>query len=111
MARNDHVPAADDVTRWVKPAWVKRTDDGEAERTATGQVAQIALQAFELREGEDYLSVTWLQAFGAERTGQLPLAAEAFRQSQPSKRLGSNGVFAIASVETFSNACNVHGAK
>ena len=111
MARNDPVPAEDDITRWIKPAWVKRTDDGEAERTPTGEIAQIAPQAFELREGEEYLSVTWLQAFGAERQVQLPLAAEAFRHSQPSKKLGLNGVFAIAGVETLSNACKEHGAK
>lgn len=111
MARNDPVPASDDVTRWIKPTWVKRTDDGEAERTPAGEIAQIVPQAFELREGEEYLSVTWLQAFGAERSVHLPLAAEAYRRSQTSKKLGLNGVFAIAGVETLSDACKKHGAK
>lgn len=111
MARNDPVPTEDDITRWIKPSWVKRTDDGEAERTPTGEIAQIAPQAFELKEGEEYLSVTWLQIFGAERAEHMPLAAEAFRQSQKSKKLGLNGVFAIAGVQALTDACKAHGAK
>ena len=111
MARNERVPPEDEVTRWIKPGLVTRTDAGEVERTTDGRIAQIAPQAFELRADEEYLSVTWLQLFGADRLTHLPLAAEAFRKSLTSQKLSGKGVFAIAGVGALSAACEMHGAN
>lgn len=111
MARNDPVPADDDITRWVKLRFIARDDTGVPIRDAKGKIAQIAPQAFELREDEEYLSVTWLQCFGADRVTHLPAATEAVKNSQTSKSLAKNSAFAIAQVALMAATCLEYGAK
>lgn len=98
MARGDAVPEADDVTRWVKPRYLGKDDEGAVIVDDKGRPKVVAPAAFELAPDEAGLSVTWLQPFGATRAEHLPSAAEAFKQSIPSKNISKKSVFAVAKV-------------
>ncbi|MCE2540565.1 MAG: hypothetical protein J4G16_09285 [Acidobacteria bacterium] len=84
------LPDADHVSRYCKP-------------TAVGQDGLPMTAAFELRPGEDHLSVNWLEYFGA----QVPEAAiERVRNAFQAKgyRLGRNGRFAALTVGAVKTA-------
>jgi hypothetical protein len=96
MARGDAVADHDDVTRWVKPKFVGKDDDGEVLLDEYDCPKFVAPAAFALALDEDGLSVTWLQQFGTGRAVHMRPAAEAFRSSIPSKKLSGKSAFAIA---------------
>lgn len=111
MARGDALPDSDEVTRWVKPKLLGRDDDGNVVVDGKGRPRLIFPQAFELRDDEESLSVTWLQHFGATRAVHLPLAADAFRQTTDSGKLQANSAFAIAEVRRIKEAGTAHDTK
>jgi hypothetical protein len=67
--------------------------------------------AFELREDEDGLSVTWLQHFGNGRGQHLPLAADAVRRTTTSGKLQPQSAFAIATVLSIKEVGIDHDLK
>lgn len=103
MAKNDPIPASDHVTRWIKPKFAPREEDGT--------LIEIFPQAYELKDGEEYLSVTWLEHFGGDRQSQREAAAEAVRQSFDKKKLQASSTFTVANVGRLAEACLARGSK
>lgn len=104
MAKGDALPDGDEVTRWIKPKLLGRENDGSVIVDAAGCPTFVFPAAFELREDEDSLSVTWLQCFAADRSRNLPQAADAFRKTTDSGNLQSKSAFVIATVDAIKNA-------
>jgi hypothetical protein len=98
MAKSDPLPDQDEVTRWIKPKLLGRDDDDNVIVDGAGRPTFVFPAAFEMRDDEDSLSVTWLQHFAADRAQHLPLAAEAVRETTDSKRLQPKSAFAIAKI-------------
>jgi hypothetical protein len=111
MARGDSVPDEDEVTRWIKPKLLGRDDDDNVILDATGHPTFVFPAAFELREDEDSLSVTWLQHFGGDRAQHLPQAADAFRKATDSGRLQAQSAFAIAAVGLIKEVASEYELK
>jgi hypothetical protein len=99
MAKSDPLPDQDEVTRWIKPKLLGRDDDDNVIVDDAGQPTFVFPTAFEMRDDEDSLSVTWLQHFAVDRAQHLPMAAEAVRETTASKKLQPKSAFAIAKVE------------
>lgn len=111
MAKGDAVPSVDEVTRWIKPSHLGKDDDGNVILDKNGTPAVIVPAAFSLKPDEESLSLTWLQFFAPDRGQHLPLAAEAFRNSIPSKKISDKSVFAIGMVEKTVEAGKKHGNR
>ena len=111
MARGDALPDQDEVTRWIKPKLLGRDDNGNVVLDNQGRPKFVFPAAFELREDEDSLSVTWLQHFGNGRVQHLPKAAEAFRKSTNSGKLQAHSAFAIAGVASIKETGASHDSK
>jgi hypothetical protein len=95
------LPDSDHVLRYVPWGRLIKADDDE---TVTGVFAK----AFELREDEAYLSLTWLEFFAGEVCDRLQAAVAAFRLSMS---VGKKSRFVMANVARLSAACNTHGCK
>jgi hypothetical protein len=111
MAANDPLPDHDEVTRWIKPKLLGRDDAGNVIVVAKGRPVFAFPEAFELRDDEDGLSITWLQQFGQGRTVHLPLAADAVRQTTDSGSLQSKSGFAVGNVAAIKEAGLSHDMK
>jgi hypothetical protein len=111
MAKGDALPDADEVTRWIKPKLLGRDDDDNVIVDQVGRPVFVFPAAFELRDDEESLSVTWLQHFGADRSQHLPQAADAFRKTTTSKKLQAQSAFAIATVASIKEAGGRHDLK
>jgi hypothetical protein len=66
------LPVEDHVVRYVPKPRLRRDEDGN--------VIGVLPQAFERREDEDYLSVTWLEHFCSEYEAGLRAASAAIRR-------------------------------
>lgn len=81
----------DRVLRYVAWAKLRRDEDDN--------VLGVLPQAFQLREGEEYLSVTWCEYFSGNPDEQLRCAVEAIRNSdidvRPKAQFASGTVKAI----------------
>ena len=91
---SDKVPHDSHVMRYVRKRGLRRDE--------YGKVLGILPQALELREGETYLSVTWLEHFDSQYEKGLIKAAEAIRRQLTVKR---NDGFAMTEVEAISVTC------
>lgn len=111
MAKGDSLPDDDEVTRWIKPKLVGRDDDGNVILDALGRPVFVFPAAFELRDDEDSLSVTWLQHFANERAKHLPQAADAVRKTTKSGKLQRASAFAVAAVGSIKDAGFHHDLK
>lgn len=85
MAHKD-LPDADHVVRFIKPTLIVWDE-------TTGAAKGCFPQAFRLREGEEYLSVSWLEFFPGSRTESL----RKIREHAEHKIRGSHG-FGILNV-------------
>lgn len=108
MVVRKHLPPADHVMRYVQYNRQERDADTDA-------YLGVAPGAF-MRGAKDQggMSVTWVEHFGAYGAPAKRDAAIAFRNSQPSKKIGSKALFATANVQsvldagaTFSKALRV----
>lgn len=111
MAQGDALPPGDEITRWIKPKLLGKDDDGQVIVDDSGRPLKVFTEAFALGDGEDSLSVTWLQHFGPERLEHLPRAADAIRTSMESKTLQPKGALAIANVDLVLATGRNHGVK
>lgn len=85
----EKIPEQDHILRYAGSNRLQRDDQG--------RVIALAPQAFGLREGEDNLSVTWMEYFSHCCTPRGHGAVRAFRKSM-TKPLGRNSAFGIANV-------------
>lgn len=111
MARGDSIPDDNEVARWIKPKLLGRDDDDNVVLDAHGRPVFVFPAAFELRDDEDSLSVTWLQYFAEGRAQHLPKAADAFRQTTRSGKLQAQSAFAIAKVGALKETGVRHDLK
>ena len=77
-------------------------------RDEHGNVLGILPQALELRDGEKFLSVTWLEHFDTRYERGFILAAEAIRCQLTVKR---NDGFSTSEVRAFCDSCERCGEK
>jgi hypothetical protein len=68
-------------------------------------------QALSRREGEQNLSVTWVEHFKGDWTAQVTQAIQAFRASQQSGNVGRKSVFAVAVIEKIHDLCRSRGVR
>lgn len=80
--------------RYVPPARLRRDEDGT--------VLGILPQAFALRDGEDYLSVNWLEHFKKDKVSNLRDCVDAQRATLT---VGKNCVYAVAVVDKVKGVC------
>lgn len=111
MAKGDALPDNDEVTRWIKPKLLGRDDDGNTILDQQGRPEFVFPAAYELRDDEDSLSVTWLQCFAETREEHLPKAADAFRKGTDSGKLQTQSAFAIGAVSAIKKAGIDHDHK
>lgn len=92
MAAKKAVPDTDHVARFVPANKQDRDPD-------TDEYRGLLPTSFAIRDGDEGgLSVTWIEFFGGLTPGSKIAAACAFRESLPSKKLPSKGVFAYGRV-------------
>ena len=94
------IPNDSHVMRYVRKRQLRRDENGN--------VLGILPQALELRDGEAYLSVTWLEHFDLEYERGLTQAAEAIRRQL---RVNPNDGFSITKVESFCDICGKSNHK
>ena len=88
------LPAEDHVVRYVRKRQLRRDSDGN--------VIGVLPDVFNRREGEGYLSVTWLEHFSPDyETGLRAGAAAIGRQLEVKRRDG----FTVGNVGTVSEIC------
>lgn len=105
MAVRRQLPSEDHVLRYVPKSRQHRDPD-------TDEFLGITSAAMQLREDDQGgLSVTWVEHYGNYDLAGLRKAATAFKNSQPSKKLGAQAVFAAAQVEAISVACLSFGKR
>jgi hypothetical protein len=111
MTKGDSLADEDEIARWIKPKLLGRDDDNNVIVDEHGRPTFVFPSAFELREDEESLSVTWLQHFGEGRKTHLPKAAEAFRKTTKSGSLQAQSGFAIANVGAVKAVGEKHHLK
>jgi hypothetical protein len=98
---SDRLPPEHHVLRYVKKSLLRRDGDDDT-------VIGILPQALERRDGEDYLSVTWIEHFSADYEGGFRASANAIRKTMTVKK--GDG-FAAGQVGQISATCEAHDIK
>jgi hypothetical protein len=97
--KNQKLPPGDHVIRYV-PFGKLRKDENDVPIGILGA-------AFKLRDGEEYLSTTWLEYFAGSKGQQITAAVQAIRASQVDVRPKSG--FAIGRVDAIAATCAERG--
>ena len=92
MKKGALLPGADHVIRHIPVKHLIYNDDGE--------VVDFYPQAFELRPGEDHLSVNWIQYFDNDFNKGLIKTVHSTRKA---RKIGSHTFFAVANIQTIKN--------
>ncbi len=101
--KDDKIPDGDHVARHVPWSRLRRDQDD--------RILGIVWQALQKRPTEDALSVSWLEFFGGTHRENLKQAAEAFRRTQQSGKIGTKSGFAVAAVSVIHGLCSEHGVN
>ena len=92
MVARRPLPDSDHIARFVPFNKQYRHPD-------TGELLGLTAAAFAIRNDDrGGLSSTWIEFFGEKSAESIASAAVAFRESQPSKKLGKQSLFAIAAI-------------
>src|SRR4051794_14954963 len=94
--KGKNLPDEDHVIRYVPWGRLRKDEDEN--------VVGFLPQAFELRDGESYLSVNWLEFHTGDREAQIRLSVWAMRDSFE-KPLGGKSAFAIGQVGKIKKTC------
>ena len=100
--RGTNLPNDDHVMRYVPWRRLRRDENDN--------VVGFLPQAFELREGEEYLSVNWLQFHEGDRGTQVRLSVWGIRESFE-RPLGAKSAFAIGNVGMVKDICQKAGSR
>lgn len=111
MAKNDPIPDEHDLIRYIKRRFLAKGDDGNVEIDEAGRPSIVFPDAFQLREGEDYLSLTSRNLHHADRQTGLKLAARAIQLSMASGNLSKTSAFAVGTCLDIKNACEEFSIK
>ena len=109
MAKNDQIPDGHSLARLIKPRFVGKSDDGNIDVDEQGRPVFVFPQAFELREEEEYLSVTSLDLFEGDRNEKLVCAAKAIQSSTLTKKLSKKGAIALGLAGNMKVDCSSFG--
>ena len=101
LKKNDLIPDGDHVVRHVP--WKSLRKDAE------DNVLGVLPQGFQLREGEDGLSLSRLEHFGENREEQLKEVTNAIRESKTSKSIGKKSALAIGNTLDIKEVCRKNG--
>jgi hypothetical protein len=93
LTRTINIPDLDTLLRYASPNRTHRSDDGAPE--------WLLPQAFDLREDEVHLSLTWVEFFEGSRDEQIKAAIDEFRQSM---MIRPNGAFGLATAAAIKEA-------
>jgi hypothetical protein len=94
IKRGHSLPEQDHIMRYVPRSRLRRDEDGN--------VLGILPQAFAHRDGEEFLSVNWLEHFKQDKTSNLCRCIAAQRATLD---VGKNCVYAVAVVEKVKQVC------
>ena len=94
------IPPDNNVVRYVRKRLLRRDE--------TGRITGVLPQAFELREGEIYLSTTWLEHISNNYEAGFRDAANAVRSQLNVKPKDG---FSAGCVEEIHSACRQQGAR
>ncbi len=94
IKRGHSLPEQDHIMRYVPPSRLRRDEDGN--------VLGILPQAFAHRDGEEFLSVNWLEHFKQDKTSNLRACVDAQRATLD---VGKNCVYAVAVVDKVKVLC------
>ena len=100
IGKGANLPDEDHVMRYVSWNRLRRNEDGN--------VIGILAQAFELRLGEQSLSVNWLEYFDGDRENKIRESVRTFRNTRD---VGKKSAFGIANVEKIKRTCSANGAQ
>jgi hypothetical protein len=96
--KNKKLPHEHHVVRYVPFGKLRKDEDDNP--------IGILGAAFELRDGEPYLSTTWLEYFAGSRSDQITAAIQAVRASRLS--VSAKSGFAIGRIGAIATACAEH---
>lgn len=94
IKRGNLLPGQDHIMRYVPPARLRRDEDGN--------VLGILPHAFAHRNGEDSLSVNWLEYFKKDKASNLRSCVDAQRATLA---VGKNCMYAVAVVDRVKQIC------
>lgn len=100
--KGQNLPDEHHVIRVVPFSKLETDEDGRA----TGR---LLFSAFQRRENEDSLSVTWLEYFAGDRSEMIVRAAQAIRASN--FKPGGKSAFAIGGVKQIKHTCAEKGHR
>jgi hypothetical protein len=100
--KGQNLPDEDHVIRYVPWGRLRKDEDDN--------VIGFLPQAFELREGELYLSVNWLEYHEGDRDTQIRLSVWAIR-GEFERPLGAKSGFAIGNVAKVKQTCQAAGSR
>ncbi len=109
MANNDTVPDDHDLIRYIKRRFLAKNDDGSIVVDNSGKPTMVFPQAFELREDEEYLSLTSIQLHDLDRAIGLVAGVHAIQESTVSKKLSRTSAVSIGLNRSMKSACKEHG--
>ena len=94
IKRGNSLPGQDHIMRYVPPARLRKDEDGI--------VLGILPQAFAHRNGEDSLSINWLEYFKKDKASNLCDCVDVQRATL---NVGKNCVYAVAMVDKVKQIC------
>lgn len=97
--KGTNLPDEDHVIRYVPWGRLRRDDDDN--------VLGFLPQAFQRREGEEYLSVNWVEFYEGIRAARVCLSVWALRDC---RKVGAKSAFAIGNVRQVKEVCQEAGA-
>jgi len=100
ISKGSNLPDQDHVMRYVPWARLRKDEDD--------RVIGFLWQAFELREGEVSLSVSWLEYFSGDRNQRITESVKAFRKTRD---VGAKSAYAVGNVRRIKEVCAVKGAR
>ena len=100
ISKGSNLPDEDHVMRYVPWARLRKDEDDN--------VVGFLPQAFELRKGEESLSVSWLEYFNGDRNQRIRESVNMFRKT---REIGARSAYAIGNVLRIKEVCSAKGAR
>lgn len=100
ISKGSNLPNDDHVMRYVPWSKLRRDEDDN--------VLGFLSEAFKLREGEESLSLNWLEYFSGTRDDRVRQSVEMFRRA---RQVGVKSAYGVANVKRIKEVCAASGAR
>jgi len=100
ISKGSNLPDEDHVMRYVP--WTRLRKDGDE------NVIGFLPEAFVLREGEQSLSLNWLEYFSGDRNQKIRESVNVFRRV---RKVGPKSAYGIGNVRRTKEVCEANGAR